>query len=81
MNARSVTLDGVVYDPAGTLTGGSRPQAASFLEQLQQLNDIRDELSNEKEKLRELDDEFAKTRSSSKEYQVFPTKSTFFLHR
>jgi structural maintenance of chromosome 2 len=65
-----VTLDGVVYDPAGTLTGGSRPQAASLLEQLQRLNDLKDQLAEEKQKLQHLDSEFARTRESSREYQV-----------
>jgi len=70
VNARSVTLDGVVFDPAGTLTGGSRPQAASLLEQLQRLNGMKDQLAEEKHKLQKLDGDFAKTRESSREYQV-----------
>lgn len=69
VNARSVTLDGVVFDPAGTLTGGSRPQAASLLEQLQRLNGMKDQLAEEKHKLQKLDGDFAKTRESSREYQ------------
>lgn len=66
-----MTLDGVVYDPAGTLTGGSRPQATSLLEQLQRINDLKDQLSAEKEKLQEFERNFARTRDSSREYQVF----------
>ena len=80
VNARSVTLDGVVYDPAGTLTGGSRPQSASLLEQLQKINDLKDQLTEEKHKLQKLDSEFAKTRDSSREYQVLHTSLVGLFH-
>lgn len=35
---KSVTLDGDVYDPAGTLSGGSKPSTAGILLKAQQLN-------------------------------------------
>ena len=41
IRTRSVTLEGDVFDPAGTLTGGSRAQNNSVLGQLQTLNDAK----------------------------------------
>ena len=41
---KSVTLEGDVYDPSGTLSGGSAPQSSGVLLTLQKLNDINKEL-------------------------------------
>ena len=41
---KSVTLEGDVYDPAGTLSGGSAPQSSGVLITLQKLNEITKEL-------------------------------------
>lgn len=41
---KSVTLEGDVYDPAGTLSGGSAPQSSGVLVTLQKLNEITKEL-------------------------------------
>ncbi|PVV00023.1 hypothetical protein BB559_000229 [Furculomyces boomerangus] len=38
---KSVTLDGDVYDPSGTLQGGSKPSNSGILEQLSLLNNTR----------------------------------------
>ena len=44
---KSVTLEGDVYDPAGTLSGGSAPQTSGVLVTLQQLNEINKELESQ----------------------------------
>lgn len=41
---KSVTLEGDVYDPAGTLSGGSAPQSSGVLLTLQKLNEVSKEL-------------------------------------
>lgn len=41
---KSVTLEGDVYDPAGTLSGGSAPQSSGVLVTLQKLNEVTTEL-------------------------------------
>lgn len=41
---KSVTLEGDVYDPSGTLSGGSSPKSSGVLVTLQQLNEITREL-------------------------------------
>ncbi|PVV03182.1 hypothetical protein BB560_002351 [Smittium megazygosporum] len=51
---KSITLDGDVYDPSGTLQGGSKPSNSGVLEKLVKLNDLRMELSSVKAKYNEL---------------------------
>jgi structural maintenance of chromosome 2 len=47
---RSVTLDGDVYDPSGTLSGGSKPTSSGVLVKVQELKEIERELA-EKERV------------------------------
>ncbi|KAF2877663.1 RecF/RecN/SMC N terminal domain-containing protein [Massariosphaeria phaeospora] len=50
VHMKSVTLEGDVYDPSGTLSGGSAPHSSGVLVTLQQLNELNRELqSREKE--------------------------------
>lgn len=51
---RCVTVDGDVYDPSGTLSGGSSPQSSGILIQMQKLNEITRQLDSCKAGLREL---------------------------
>jgi structural maintenance of chromosome 2 len=48
---KSVTLEGDVYDPAGTLSGGSAPQSSGVLVTLQKLNDLTSELASQEQAL------------------------------
>lgn len=48
---RSVTLEGDVYDPQGTLSGGSAPQSSGVLVTLQKFNEITSELQAQEEQL------------------------------
>lgn len=48
---KSVTLEGDVYDPAGTLSGGSAPQTSGVLVTLQRLNEITSELADKQRAL------------------------------
>ena len=51
---RCVTIDGDVYDPSGTLSGGSSPNSSGILIQMQKLNEITRQLDTCKAELREL---------------------------
>ena len=51
---KSVTLEGDVYDPSGTLSGGSSPNSSGVLITLQQLNEITKELAVRENALMEL---------------------------
>jgi structural maintenance of chromosome 2 len=48
---KSVTLEGDVYDPSGTLSGGSAPQSSGVLVTLQKLNEITRELTAQEKAL------------------------------
>lgn len=51
---KSVTLEGDVYDPSGTLSGGSSPQSSGVLVTLQQLNEITREVQQSEADLHKL---------------------------
>jgi structural maintenance of chromosome 2 len=48
---RSVTLAGEVFDPSGTLTGGSRPSSSSVLSEVQKLLELEKELQEKTQQL------------------------------
>jgi len=51
---KSVTLEGDVYDPSGTLSGGSSPNSSGVLVTLQKLNEINKELAGQETALQDL---------------------------
>lgn len=74
---KTVTLDGDVVDPAGTLTGGSRASGASLLVKLNELKQYRNEheakshqLKNIEQELREMELSSGQYRSLKQQYDV-----------
>lgn len=61
VGVKSVTLDGDVYDPSGTLSGGSAPSGSGVLVQVQELIEAEGNLTQAREKLAKL--EHAEARS------------------
>ena len=57
---KSVTLEGDVYDPSGTLSGGSSPNSSGVLVTLQKLNAITTELTAREQELATLQAAMAK---------------------
>ena len=57
---KSVTLEGDVYDPSGTLSGGSSPDSSGVLVTLGKLNDLNKELNALESELSELQSSMAK---------------------
>jgi len=51
---RCVTVEGDVYDPSGTLSGGSSPSSSGILIHMQKLNEITKKLEACKNELRQL---------------------------
>jgi len=51
---RSVTLEGDVYDPSGTLSGGSAPNSSGVLVTLQKLNGLNRRIEQHRMELQEL---------------------------
>ncbi|KAL9110650.1 MAG: hypothetical protein Q9227_004827 [Pyrenula ochraceoflavens] len=57
---KSVTLEGDVYDPSGTLSGGSSPNTSGVLVILQQLNEVNKRLTQQEQELSDLQDTMSK---------------------
>jgi structural maintenance of chromosome 2 len=57
---KSVTLDGDVYDPSGTLSGGSAPNSSGMLVTLQKLNEITREIRSKERVLAKLEETMKK---------------------
>lgn len=55
VRTKCVTLDGDIYDPAGTLTGGSRGDDSNLLNDLQNLHGMKRDLKEKNEKVRRLE--------------------------
>ncbi|KAI2789082.1 Structural maintenance of chromosomes protein 2 [Penicillium oxalicum] len=53
---KSVTFDGDVYDPSGTLSGGSSPNSSGVLVTLQKLNEITKEMRSKERQLASLEE-------------------------
>lgn len=65
---KSVTLDGDVYDPSGTLSGGSKPNSSGILVKLQNLRRLKEELTLRNEKLENINARLDKMRSTVSRY-------------
>lgn len=52
---KCVTLEGDLFDPAGTLSGGARAKSGSILLKLEELKEIQNELNNKEHLLREVE--------------------------
>jgi structural maintenance of chromosome 2 len=66
---KSVTLDGDVYDPFGTLSGGSKPNSAGILIKVQELNEVRADIKYHSQLLEDLEREIQASQKSIAEYK------------
>lgn len=67
---KTVTLDGDVVDPAGTLTGGSRASGASLLVKLNELKQYRNEFESKSRQLNEAVEELKSMELASGQYRT-----------
>ena len=67
---KTVTLDGDVVDPGGTLTGGSRAQGASLLAKLSELKQYRTEYEAKEQQLKETEHELRDMGKSVNQYRA-----------
>ena len=65
---KCVTLDGDVFDPAGTLSGGSKSKGGSILLKLEELKVIQDKLKEKLQTLLEIDANIANIGQSAQKY-------------
>ncbi|NWV28362.1 SMC2 protein, partial [Origma solitaria] len=66
---RSVTLDGDVFDPQGTLHGGALSQAAPMLSKLQEIKDVEAKLKTKVSELTAVEEELASLKNVAEKYQ------------
>ncbi|KAF8885194.1 condensin complex subunit SMC2 [Infundibulicybe gibba] len=69
VGVRSVTLDGDVYDPSGTLSGGSAPSGSGILIQIQELHDLERKIAHANAQLQHLEKQEASGQKSRHEWQ------------
>lgn len=55
IHCRSVTLEGDVVDPEGTLSGGSRPKGSNILQELSEIKRLEQEIKSRKEELHQVE--------------------------
>ena len=59
---KSITLDGDVYDPSGTLTGGAAPKGGGVLVQVQEIRKVEEELKAKRQELGEVEKKWEERR-------------------
>jgi structural maintenance of chromosome 2 len=69
VRTKSVTLEGDVYDPFGTLQGGSKSQFAGILMRLQTLKEYKQQLKTYQQELDDLNAEIQRTQKIIDEYK------------
>jgi structural maintenance of chromosome 2 len=65
---RTVTLDGDVYDPSGTISGGSKSNLGNTLSELSRLSEATSQLAGDKKRLAIVLNELAKMKNQAVEY-------------
>lgn len=77
---KSVTLDGDVYDPFGTLSGGSKPNSAGILVKLQELNEVRKEIKHHRQILEDSEKEIQSSQKLIFEYKQWKQRLDLQSH-
>jgi structural maintenance of chromosome 2 len=70
VKVRSVTLAGDVYDPSGSLSGGSAPNTSGVLIRVQELLEADDRLDQARAQLQELENTQAKSQKAREEWKA-----------
>lgn len=65
---KSVTLDGDIYDPSGTLSGGSKPSTSGILVKVQELKKVESSLKEHKERLAVIEKEWDTAKTKMAEF-------------
>ncbi|KAI9262024.1 hypothetical protein BY458DRAFT_515616 [Sporodiniella umbellata] len=69
ISMKSVTLDGDIYDPHGTLSGGSKPNSSGTLIKVQELKEVKEDIKRYKEELSSLEKKLESAQKSMVEYR------------
>merc|ERR1712232_529204 len=68
VRVRSVTKDGDLYDPSGTITGGSAPKGGNILMKLQELSNLEKSLLKNQKEFEQARGQVEKMRAAASQY-------------
>lgn len=71
---KCVTLEGDLFDPAGTLSGGAQSKSGSILLKLEELKETQSELNNKEHSLREIQTALSKVAKTAEQYELLKQK-------
>ncbi|XP_064086930.1 structural maintenance of chromosomes protein 2-like [Macrobrachium nipponense] len=77
---KTVTLDGDVCDPAGTLTGGARRQGSSILAQLDAAWEFQEKLNQKSQELQNVEQELRKLQTNAEKYNSVKQQHSMKSH-
>ncbi|XP_071521625.1 structural maintenance of chromosomes protein 2 [Panulirus ornatus] len=77
---KCVTLDGDVFDPAGTLTGGARRQGSSVLAQLDSIHEYHEELTAKTKQLQQVEQHLHHLQRNADKYSSVKQQYTLRSH-
>jgi len=77
---KSVTLDGDVYDPSGTLQGGSRPSGGGILSSLQEMHALKDQLAIHRKNLQNVNEQLSSLSKEGRAYTDLRQKLELKMH-
>ncbi|CAH0728190.1 unnamed protein product, partial [Brenthis ino] len=80
VRARSVTLDGDVFDPSGTLSGGARQKGGSILVQLAELKELEASLKESEAQLAQCSAELDAMQHAAENYNTLQQKVEMSRH-
>lgn len=69
VGVKSVTLEGDIYDPSGTLSGGATPSSGGVLVKMQELRGVEREIAEHKKALDEVSRELAGAKKVIDQYK------------
>lgn len=80
LSLKSITLNGDIYDPSGTLSGGSSASSSGVLLQLQKLNEVKNQLDFYNNKLSEINIFLEKNKENLEKVASFKKNYDLKLH-
>lgn len=80
INLRSVTVNGDVYDPSGTISGGSAPSSSGLLIRVQELKGVEKALEGAKEVYKRLEAEEQRNAGKKEEWRRVKRELDIKIH-
>lgn len=81
IRTKSVTYLGDVYDPSGTLSGGSKPNTSGILVKLQTYNELNLKIKGSLEKIRKIDEMLNTMQTVSRQYKQWQDSLNLKIHQ